>query len=84
MYDVAGSGKDEFAFIDLGLNPNVPLKPGSKMAAWMPAGMVTIGIGNNVWAGGENKTSYSLASFLPGSTLKVDEKVLIENGILKN
>ena len=84
MYDAAGTGKDEFAFIDLGLNPNVSLKPGSKLVAWMPAGMVTIGVGNNVWAGGENKTPYSLASFLPGSTLKVDGKVLVENGVLKN
>jgi hypothetical protein len=50
----------------------------------MPAGMVTIGIGNNVWAGGENKNPYSLASFLPGSTLKVDGNVLVDNGMLKN
>jgi hypothetical protein len=50
----------------------------------MPAGMVTIGIGNNVWAGGENKIPYSLSCFIPGSTLKVDGKVLVENGILKN
>ncbi len=84
MYDAAESGKEEFAFIDLGLNPNVAIKPGSKLVAWMPAGMVTIGIGNNVWAGGENKTPYSMPSFLPGSTLKVDGKVLVENGVLKN
>lgn len=84
MYDAAGSGKDEFAFIDIGLNPNVPIKPGSKMVAWMPAGMVTIGIGNNVWAGGENKAAYSMSSFLPGSTLTVDGKVVVENGVLKN
>jgi aminopeptidase len=84
FYDAAGSGKEEFAFIDLGLNPDVHLKPGSKLVAWMPAGMVTVGIGNNVWAGGENKTSFSIASFLPGSTLKIDGKVLVENGMLKN
>jgi len=84
LYDAAGAGKENFAFVDLGINPNVTVKPGSKLVAWMPAGMVTIGIGNNVWAGGENKTPYSLASFLPGSTLKVDGKVLIENGVLKN
>ncbi|HCY43333.1 MAG TPA: hypothetical protein DHV48_18685 [Prolixibacteraceae bacterium] len=84
MYDVAEAGKEEFAFIDLGINPNVKIKPGSKLVAWMPAGMVTVGIGNNVWAGGENKNPYSLASFLPGSTLRVDGKVLVENGVLKN
>lgn len=84
LYVAAEAGKEEFAFIDLGLNPNVQLKPVSKVVAWMPAGMVTIGIGNNMWAGGENKNAFSLASFLPGSTLKVDGKVLVENGVLKN
>jgi len=83
-YNAAESGKEEFAFIDIGINPDVTVKPGSKLVAWMPSGMVTIGIGNNVWAGGENKNPYSLASFLPGSTLKVDGKVLVENGVLKN
>ncbi|MBC8004853.1 MAG: aminopeptidase, partial [Verrucomicrobia bacterium] len=84
LYDAAEPGKEEFAFVDLGLNPNVQLKAGSKLGAWMPAGMVTVGIGNNMWAGGENKNAYSLFSFLPGSTLKVDGKVLVENGMLKN
>jgi leucyl aminopeptidase (aminopeptidase T) len=84
LYDAAGAGKEEFAFIDLGINPNVTVKPGSKLVAWMPSGMVTIGIGNNVWAGGENKIPYSLSCFIPGSTLKVDGKVLVENGVLKN
>lgn len=84
LYDAAEPGKEEFAFVDLGLNPNVQLKAGSKVVAWMPAGMVTVGIGNNMWAGGENKNAYSLSSFLPGSTLKVDGKVLVENGMLKN
>ena len=83
MYDAAGAGKEEFAFVDLGINPNVLVKPGSKLLAWMPAGMVTVGIGNNVWAGGENKIPYSLACFLPGSTLKLDGKAIVENGVLK-
>lgn len=83
LYDAAEPGKEEFAFIDLGINPNVQLKAGTKMVAWMPAGMVTVGIGNNIWAGGENKNAYSLASFLPGSTVKVDGKILVENGNLK-
>jgi leucyl aminopeptidase (aminopeptidase T) len=83
LYDASGPGKELFAFVDIGINPNVRLVPGSRMVAWMPAGMITVGIGNNIWAGGENNTSYSSESFLPGFTLKVDEKVLVENGILK-
>lgn len=83
MYDAAGAGKEDFAFVDLGINPNVTLTPGSKLLAWMPSGMVTVGIGNNVWAGGENKSPYSLPCFLPGSTLKLDGKAVVENGVLK-
>ena len=83
LYDAAESGKEEFAFIDLGINPDVPIKPNSKLVAWMPAGMITVGIGNNIWAGGENKNPFGYNFFLPGSTIKVDGKVLIENGILK-
>jgi aminopeptidase len=83
FYDAAGAGKEELAFIDIGINPDVHLKSGSKLVAWMPAGMVTVGIGNNIWAGGENKISFSLASFLPGSTISIDGKAVVENGVLK-
>jgi leucyl aminopeptidase (aminopeptidase T) len=58
IYDAAESGKEEFASIDLGINPNVKSKPGSKFVAWMPAGMITVNIGNNIWAGGENKNPF--------------------------
>lgn len=83
LYDASGSGKDLFAFVDVGMNPNVHLVPGSRMVAWMPAGMITVGIGGNLWAGGENDVAYSMVNYLPGSTLKVDGKVLVENGALK-
>jgi aminopeptidase len=83
FYDAATPGKEEFAFIDIGINPDVKLKPGSKMVAWMPAGMLTIGIGNNVWAGGENKNPFSIASFIPGSTVNIDGQVLVDKGMLK-
>jgi leucyl aminopeptidase (aminopeptidase T) len=83
LYDAAGPGKDEFAFIDIGINPNVRLVPGSRMVGYMPAGMVTVGIGNNAWANGENNAGYSMDNFLPGSTLEVDGKVLVEKGVLK-
>jgi leucyl aminopeptidase (aminopeptidase T) len=83
LYDAAEAGKEEFAFIDLGINPDVRIKPNSKLVAWMPAGMITVGIGNSIWAGGDNKNPFGYSFFLPGCTLKVDGKLLIENGILK-
>jgi len=83
FYDAAEPGKEEFSTVDLGINPDVHLKQGSKLGAFMPAGMVTVGIGNNIGSGGENKSPFGYAFFLPGSTVKVDGKVLVENGVLK-
>lgn len=83
VYDAAGPGKDLFAVVDVGLNSNVRIPSGSQMVAWMPAGMVTIGFGTNTWAGGENSANFALYAHLPGSTLKVDGKIVVENGSLK-
>ena len=83
LYDASGAGKDLFGVIDLGINPAVSSGPGSKFLTWVPAGMVSLVCGNNVWADGENKTGFGLASFLPGSTVKVDGKILVENGVAK-
>jgi leucyl aminopeptidase (aminopeptidase T) len=82
MYDAAGPGKEEFSLMDIGINPDVKIKPGSMLLTWMPSGMLTIGIGNNIWAGGENKNPYGYNFFMPGSTVKVDGKILVENGAL--
>ncbi len=81
-YDASGEGKDEFAFINVGINPNVKLIPNSRMVAWMAAGMVTVGIGNNTWAGGQNESSFFMPNFLPGSTLTIDGEVLVKDGAL--
>lgn len=83
FYDAAGPGKDLFAFVNIGFNPAVRIVPGSRMVAWMPAGMITVGIGGNLWAGGENEVAYGMSNHLPGSTVSVDGKVLVENGTLK-
>jgi aminopeptidase len=82
-YDASSSDKDQFAFIDIGINPNVSLPPGSRIVSYMPAGMVTVGVGNNIWAAGGNDSDFGMSNFLPGSTLTVDGKVLVEDGKLK-
>ena len=80
-YDAAGPGKTQVGFIDLGCNPAV--KTGGKLETWMGAGMVTIGIGGNVWAGGTNKEPFALVHQLPGATVTLDGKAIVENGQLK-
>lgn len=82
-YDAAGDGKDLFAVVDFGINPNVKLPANSKIATWVPAGTVTVGVGNNAWAGGDNKTAYGYFVSLPGTTVTLDGKPVVEAGQLK-
>lgn len=82
LYDANGPGKDEFAFVDIGINPDVHLVAGSRMVGWMPAGMVTVGTGNNNWAGGTNAVGFGMTPFLPGSTVEVDGKAIVKDGKL--
>ncbi len=83
-YDaVDDARKDEFAYVDLGINPNVKLSADSKVGTWVPAGSVTVGTGANAWAGGSNTVSYGSTVFLPGSTVMLDGKPIVESGALK-
>ncbi|MFL6254864.1 MAG: aminopeptidase [Pyrinomonadaceae bacterium] len=82
-YDAAGVGKDLFAVVDFGINPNVKLPANSRVATWVPAGTVTVGVGNNTWAGGNNKTAYGYFVSLPGTTVTLDGKSVVEAGQLK-
>ena len=82
-YDAGAEGKELFGFVDFGINPNLKIWPTSKLGNWVQSGMVTVGIGNNTWAGGDNKVAYGLTNYLPGSTVTVDGKSVVENGVLK-
>jgi hypothetical protein len=81
-YDAAGPGKDELGFIDFGINPDVKIPEGSKLQSWVPAGMVTVGLGNNQWAGGSNGSNYNTAYHIPGSTVTIDGKAIVQDGKL--
>jgi hypothetical protein len=49
---------------------------------WGKAGTVTVLVGNNTWAGGNNQVSFDIPAYSPGSTLTVDGKPLVQNGKL--
>jgi aminopeptidase len=83
MYDAGDQRKDEFSLLDIGINPNMPYKTGSDLAGFMMSGIITVGHGRNDWAQGDNASSFNVVYFLKGCTLKVDGKILIENGVLK-
>ena len=82
-YDaVDDARKDDFSFVDLGINPNIKF-PADAMGNWVPAGTITVGTGVNTWAGGDNTVPYGQVVSLPGSTVTLDGKPIIEAGSLK-
>ena len=83
LYAAAPEGKNEFGFLDLGINPNVKVPAGSKLATWVPAGTVSIGFGTNLWAGGTNNTPWGTSMSLNGCTVTLDGKAIVEKGVLK-
>ena len=79
-YDLASPAKNDLSVIDFGCNPAIKaVKP----ETFIPAGMVTIVFGGNLWAGGTNKEQFDLVIHLPGATVTLDGKPIIENGQLK-
>jgi aminopeptidase len=84
QYDAVGDArKDLLGFVDLGINPNVTLPADNAVGTWVPSGTVTLGTGNNLWAGGDNPVTFSVVTHLPGSTVALDGKPIVEGGTLK-
>ena len=83
IYEAAPAGKDAFAGIDLGLHPGVKSPPGKPFLSYIPAGMVSLFLGDDTGAGGTNATSYISTGFLPGATVEIDGKPLVAKGQLK-
>ena len=81
-YDAAGPGKDVLGAIDVGINPGIKSPEGSPVHVWGKAGTVTVLVGGNTWAGGDNQVSFALPAYSPGSTLTVDGKPLVQEGRL--
>jgi leucyl aminopeptidase (aminopeptidase T) len=81
-YDAGDKGRDELTSLDVGINPAVTL-PKDSPGVFLESGTITIGVGNNSWAGGENRSSFGMGGFLRGGTLKVDDVVLVKDGVLQ-
>jgi aminopeptidase len=78
-YDVAPAGRDVLGVLDIGINPGITSQ---RMLAWVTAGMVTLAFGQNAWAGGEVDINWLMPAHLPGTTVRVDDRVIVENGVL--
>ncbi len=82
-FDAAGAGKELFGTFDVGINPNLKIPQGSHFLGWVPAGMVTLSIGNDTWSGGTNNSAFELVMYMPGCTLTVDGAPLVKDGSLQ-
>jgi aminopeptidase len=81
-YDAAGRGKDVLSVLDFGINPGLKLPADKPIHAWTRAGMVTVVVGDNAWAGGDINMGYGLFTHLGNSTVAVDGRVVIRDGKL--
>jgi leucyl aminopeptidase (aminopeptidase T) len=83
LYDASGEGKDQFSYIDVGLNPEAKLPTNTGRLVWMAPGNVTIGMGDNTGWGGTNVSEFGMAAAVTAPTLTADGKTLIDKGTLK-
>jgi aminopeptidase len=81
-YDAAGPGRDLPGVIDIGINAGVKAPEGKAVQVWSQAGKVTVVVGNNTWAGGDNQVQFAVLGTAPKSSLTVDGKPLVESGRL--
>ena len=82
-WNASPAGRDLLSVVDFGINPNITIPAGAQFDAWVPAGMVTLSVGNDTWAGGSNNVPFGLSAFLPGSTVTVDGIPIVEKGTAK-
>ena len=83
FYDAASGAKDEFGFIDIGVNPETTVPVGTGRTVWGAPGSIVFGIGDNRIFGGTNASSFSLSPQLGGATVTVDGKPVIVNGTIR-
>ena len=81
-FDASSPKLKELSVLDIGLNPYSKSPSGSSYYSWEMGGMVTLGVGNNIWAGGDNDSDAALSFHLPGTTVSIDGKTVVDNGKL--
>lgn len=82
FYDAADSGKDLLGVVDFGINPSLQVPEGKAVNVWSRAGAVTVVVGNNQWAGGDNTSTFSISPEIPRATVTVDGKAIVQDGKL--
>ncbi len=84
-YISASSPKTKLlSLVDVGVNPHSQPIEGSEYLSWEMGGMVTVGIGNNAWAGGDNDADAALTFHIAGATLSIGGKTVVRDGKLQS
>jgi aminopeptidase len=81
-YDLAGAGKDVLGVVDIGLNTSIKVPEGGAVNVWSRAGAVTVVVGNNTWAGGDNRVNFGISPEIKNATVEVDGTALVKDGKL--
>ena len=79
QWEAAGEGRDVLGVVDFGINPELRLDARSP-GTWIADGFVSLAVGNNMWAGGENAATYGHYVHLGGATATVDGETILDNG----
>lgn len=80
--DASSPNAKHLSLFDVGVNPNSQPMEGSQYRSWEMGGMVTVGIGNNAWAGGDNDSDAALSFHIAGATLTVGGMTIVRDGHL--
>ncbi len=79
LYEGAKGDKDRLGSLTIGLNPRART---GYLENYIPAGTVTLSIGDNRELGGENDSDWGFPGALSQATLEIDGKVIVEKGRL--
>ncbi len=75
--------KNALSYLDIGLNPDSHPLEGSDYLSFEMGGVITVGVGSNLWAGGGVVSDFGVSFHLPNSTLAIDGQEIVVNGSLK-
>jgi aminopeptidase len=73
---------DVLSLFDIGINRNSQPLQNSSYYSWEMGGMVTLSTGDNSWAGGNTKSDTGLSFHIPGASVTINGKPVVENGKL--
>ena len=79
QFDASTGDKDVISAVTIGTNPKAAL---GFLQNNIVRGAVTVGVGGNDFAGGNNKSSFGFESTIRGATVEVDGKPIVREGKL--